>query len=161
MKINKTIILLSLLALQVVTSSCNNTKRTTTAAFYNFEIQYIREGMQGDIQVKVFAEGHDEAECKTQAKYEAVKTLIFKGITGSPSPQPIVTEVGAEEKYKQYFSNFFSQGGKYLNYVSLSKDGAVSKNDILKVGNRLKIGVQVVVQKENLLLELKRNGIIQ
>jgi len=161
MKVNKGLILFSFIALLVVASSCNNSKRTTTAAFYNFEIQYIRAGMQGDIQVKVFAEGHDEAECKKQAKYEAVKTLIFKGIAGAPSSQPLVSEVGAEEKYKQYFSNFFSEEGKYLDFVSLSKDGAVSKNDILKVGNRLKIGVQVVVQKENLILELKRNGIIQ
>lgn len=161
MKNKFTSLLVSLFLVQGVFISCKSTKRNTTAAFYTYELQYIRTGMEGDEQVKVFAEGRNESECISQAKYEAVKTIVFKGIPGAPSPKPIVTELDAEEKYKKYFSEFFTPGGKYLNYVSLSKDGAIGVNDRFKVGNRLKIGVQVIVQKERLLLEFKRNGIVQ
>lgn len=161
MKKSKSIFIVSIVSLQVFLFACKTPERETTAAFYNFEIQYIRSGMEGDIQVKVFAEGRNQSECIAQAKYEAVKTLVFKGITGDPSPKPLVPENNAQEKYKPYFSSFFSTGGKYQNYVTTSKDGAIEKTDIYKVGNRLKIGVQLVLQKDKLLLELKRNGIIQ
>lgn len=152
MKIIKIFILLGVVSFQMVLFSCKSPERTTTSTLYNFEIQYIRSGMEGDIQVKVFAEGRNESECIAQAKYEAVKTLIFKGISGSSSPKPLVSEVNAEEKYKPYFSAFFSEAGKYLNYVTLSKDGAIEKVTDIKLATGLKPAFKSFCKKKDWFL---------
>lgn len=133
----------------------------TNPANYNYEIQFIKTGLQGTELFKVFTYCKKEKDCIEYAKADAVKAILFKGIPGSGTQQPMVNEVGAEEKYKDYFTEFFKTGGKYLNYVSISNDGSINENDRYKVGRQLKIGVIVSVQKANLRKELEAAGIIK
>ena len=60
-----------------------------------------------------------------------------------------------------FFTEFFKEGGKYLNYVAISNDGSISDEDRLKVGKKLKIGVILSVQKANLRRELEAAGIVK
>jgi len=133
----------------------------TPTSVYDYEVQFIRTGLEGTELFKVFAYGMNEAECIDRAKLNAVKAILFKGIPGSGTAKPMITESGAEDKYRSYFDNFFSMGGKYLNFVSISTDGSISDKDRFRVGNRLKIGVVVSVQKTNLRQELEAAGIIK
>lgn len=130
-------------------------------AEYNYEIQFIKTGLQGTELFKVFTYCKKEIDCIEYAKADAVKAILFKGIPGSGMAQPMVNEIGAEEKYKAYFTEFFKSDGKYLNYVSISNDGSINENDRFKVGKHLKIGVIVSVQKANLRKELEAAGIIK
>lgn len=157
-KTNITLILLSI----VFAFSCSSPKEIpTTATFYDYEVQFIRTGTEGTELFKVFAYGGNEKECIEAAKKNAVKALIFKGVPSSGNPKPMVNEVGAEEKYRDYFNEFFKDGGKYLNYVAISNDGSIDDKDRFRVGNRLKIGVVVSVQKFNLRKELEAAKIIK
>lgn len=151
----------SLIAILFATSCSSPKEIPTTATFYDYEVQFIRTGTEGTELFKVFAYGGNEKECIETAKKNAVKALIFKGIPGSGNPRPLVNEVGAEEKYRDYFNEFFKDGGKYLNYVALSNDGSIDDKDRFRVGNRLKIGVVVSVQKFNLRKELEAANIIK
>lgn len=139
------------------------TNATTIAqsdpANYNYEVQFIRTGLEGTELFKVYSYCKKEKDCFEYAKMDAVKAIIFKGIPGSGMQRPMVTEVGAEDKYRDYFKEFFKEGGKYLNYVSISNDGSISDEDRMKVGKKLKIGVFVSVQKANLRKELEAAGI--
>lgn len=128
---------------------------------YNYEIQFIRTGVEGTELFKVFAYGKREVDCINNAKVNAIKAVLFKGIPGSGIQKPMISEPGAEEKFKEYFSEFFKVGGKYLNYVSISNDGSISEDDRFKVGRKLKIGVIVSVQKANLRRELEGAGIVK
>jgi hypothetical protein len=130
-------------------------------ADYNYEIQFIKTGLQGTELFKVFTYCKKEKDCIVYAKVDAVKAILFKGIPGSGMAHPMVNDVGAEEKYKDFFSEFFKSGGRYLNYVSISNDGSINENDRFKVGRQLKIGVIVSVQKANLRKELEAAGIIK
>ena len=128
---------------------------------YNYEVQFLRTGVQGTELFKVYTYCKKEKDCFEEAKAAAIKAILFKGIPGSGYVRPMISEVGAEDKFRDYFKEFFKEGGKYLNYVSISNDGSISEDDRMKVGKKLKIGVIILVQKANLLREMESAGIVQ
>lgn len=128
---------------------------------FNYEVQFIRTGLQGTELFKVFAYGRNERQCLEAAKMDAVKAILFKGVPGSGLQKPMVTELSEMNQHKDYFKAFFKDNGPYLNYVSISNDGSINENDRFKVGNKLKIGVIVSVNKANLRTELENAGIIK
>ncbi len=128
---------------------------------FNYEVQFIRTGLQGTELFKVFAYGRNERQCLEAAKMDAVKAILFKGVPGSGLQKPMVTELSEMKQHKDYFKAFFKDNGPYLNYVSISNDGSINENDRFKVGNKLKIGVIVSVNKANLRTELENAGIIK
>ncbi len=64
------------------------------------------------------------------------------------------------EKQK-YFDKFFSDGGTYMKFATLTNDGAVAAEDRMKVGKEYKIGVIVSVNVKELREELESAGIIK
>ncbi len=141
--------------------SASITYSQSDPANYNYEIQFLRTGVEGTELFKVYTYCKKEKDCFEYAKMDAVKAIMFKGIPGSGMQRPMITEVGAEDKFRDFFKEFFKEGGKYLNYVAISNDGSISDDDRLKVGKKLKIGVILSVQKANLRKELEAAGIIK
>ncbi len=160
----KRILILSIFCVNIlVLISCRSAKLTDprTSTSYDYEVVFIRTGVEGTELFKVFSYGRNERECIEAAKVNAIKAVLFKGIPGSGLQRPMITEAGAEEKYKAYFNQFFSSGGRYLNFVALSSDGSIDSRDRMKVGSMLKIGFVVSVQKDNLRKELQDDKIIK
>ena len=145
----------------VLLLASNVTHAQSDPANYNYEVQFLRTGLEGTELFKVYTYCKKEKDCFEFAKMDAVKALIFKGIPGSGMQRPMVNEVGAEDKYRDYFKEFFKEGGKYLNYVAIGNDGSISDEDRMKVGKKLKIGVIISVQKANLRKELEAAGIVK
>ena len=135
--------------------------RTSTS--YDYEVVFIRTGVAGTELFKVFSYGRNERECIEASKLNAIKAILFKGIPGSGLQRPMISENGAEEKYRDYFNDFFRSGGRYLNFVALSTDGSIDSRDRIKVknGKLLKIGIVVSVQKDNLRKQLEDDKIIK
>lgn len=154
----KFILSLMFLCLLSYDNFAQNDRRPNT---YNYEVQFIRTGTEGTELFKVYSYCKHEKECIESAKIAAIKAILFKGIPGSGLQRPMVSEPGGEDKYKDYFKTFFSEGGNYLNFVSISNDGSIEEGDRLKVGKQLKIGIVVSVQKANLRRELEVAGIIK
>jgi hypothetical protein len=128
---------------------------------YNYEIQFLRTGVEGTELFKIFTYCKKEKDCFDFAKVDAIKAILFKGIPGSGLQRPMIPEAGAEDKYRDYFIEFFKPGGKYLNFVAISNDGSISEDDRFKVGKNLKIGIIISVQKANLRRELEAAGIVK
>ena len=128
---------------------------------FNYEVQFLRTGLQGTELFKVFAYGRNDRQCIENAKMDAVKALLFKGIPGSGLQKPLVADLSEMNEHKDYFKSFFKDNGPYLNYVSVSNDGSINENDRFKVGNKLKIGIIVSVNKASLRNELESAGIIK
>ena len=63
----------------------------------------------------------------------------------------------SEEKYKSYFNEFFKDGGKYLKFISLTNNNI----EVLEGSDRLKVGIIVTIQKDNLRKELEAANIIK
>lgn len=127
----------------------------------NIEVQFIRTGVEGTVLFKVFSYGKNYDKALENAKPNAVKAVIFKGIPGSDISIPLVNEYELSTSQRQFFEDFF-KSGNYLNYVSISGDGSVDPSDVLKVKRgQYKVGVVVSVQKTTLRKYLEELGIVR
>lgn len=104
--------------------SCNSAKKIdATYANNKFETQCL--GTDGEYQIlRVWGKGINKAEALERAKKNALRDVIFKGITagnGGCKTRPILPVANAEEKYEKYFNAFFANGGAWNKYVRLDE----------------------------------------
>ncbi len=146
----------------LILSGCKFQKRS--AVFYDYEVECNGTGRQGSTQLKVWSYAKNYDRAVELAKKHAVHALIFKGVatgTGGCNNRPLCTDPNAEREHTLYFESFFSNNGKYLNFVSLSNDGTIDPKDRVRVGKKYKIGVNVFVMHSELRKELEAAKIIK
>lgn len=81
----------------------------------NFATECLGEDMAGINTLRVWGKGKNRAEAIEQAKRNALRDIMFSGVfggSGSCTVRPLVTEVNAQEKYRDYFNAFFKEGGR-------------------------------------------------
>ncbi len=156
---------IGLVLLVAAISVQGQTKKQKKMAGYlisNYEVECMGTGMDGTQLVKVWGFGKKPQKAIYQAKKNAVHAVIFKGILGGKPGcmrRPLVTKPGAQVQHSDYFNAFFSEGGRYLSFVSQTGDGSV---DRLKVSKKqYKVGVVVSVMHSQLRRELETAGIIK
>jgi hypothetical protein len=168
----KTLFKIALIALAVFTlASCSTAKKVADkqTLTWQYEIEPTTgQAVQGSILVKVWSYSKDKNVATTQAGKNAVHGVLFKGVSALnneyarvPAQKAIVTDVNAESTYKNYFTDFFKDGGKYNKYVNFVNNGIPAPGDIIKVGKQYKIGVRVSVAKDALRKEMEAAGVVK
>jgi len=112
--------------------------KTTVPAFYNYKTECLGVELDGSHTLKAWGHGRYWKDAADQAKKNAVRDVIFKGILDGSDEckvKPLVPEVNAEEKYEDYFAKFFKDGGEYKNFVSL-KDERIPRHIYRKRDSR-------------------------
>lgn len=97
---------------------------------YNFETECFGAELDGSITVKAWGNGRNRLDAVEQAKKNAVRDVIFKGIQNGKSDcdrSPILLEPNAQERYQEYFFNFFADNGEYKNFISLKDERIFDK----------------------------------
>ncbi|MCH2023179.1 MAG: hypothetical protein MK207_11940 [Saprospiraceae bacterium] len=124
----KLIILYSWLFILVVNfNSCAPKQNIST--FYSYETECMGLDSDNEPILKSWGKGNDRASAIEQAKKNAVKDVMFKGINkGQPScnVKPLILSVNAQDKYEDYFMAFFSKNGPYTKFIT--KIDASAKN---------------------------------
>ena len=95
--------------------------RNITSAYNTPEPIYMNDEADGSITVRAFGEGRNLYDAKTQARKNALRAVIFKGISvpgNAYLSRPLVTELNAQEKYEAFFNEFFKDHGPYEKFVS-------------------------------------------
>jgi hypothetical protein len=142
----------------------------STSAFQTFTTQFIREEAGGVILLKSFGSGYTQTECIQNAKYNAVRDVIFKGVSGANDQRPLLMGANPEEKYRNFFTGFFVQDGPFNSFVSTSNRGNIDKSDRVVLdgvgpgrraidsrrAERQTIGVEVIIKKEELRKEIEK-----
>jgi hypothetical protein len=131
---------------------------------WRYEIEAVQAGVQGTYLIKVWSYSKKPEVAIEQAKKNAVHGIIFKGFAGKsgiPGQQALTPNVNLEQEKEDFFKPFFSNGGKYLKFVSVTNDGAVAAEDRMKIGKEYKVGVIVSVNKDALRKDLEEAGIIK
>lgn len=131
---------------------------------WRYEIEAVQTGTQGTYLIKVWSYSKKPEVATEQSKKNAVQGIIFKGFPGKagvPGQNPLTNNSNLEEEKADFFKSFFSDGGKYMKFVTLSNDGAVAAEDRMKIGKEYKIGVIVSVNVTELRKELENSGIIR
>ena len=162
----KVVLLLSL-AIFVACSRKVTVVENSVAGYYNYESTIVEVGVQGTSVIKAWGTGKTVEKAKEDAKRNAVYSVLFKGFpstanVNSTDLRPMITEANAEQKYNDYFTKFFADGGKYLQYVQFTdKKGELGLGDAVKKDGMFKIGVVVVVDKSGLRKEMESAGIVR
>lgn len=134
---------------------------------WRYEIEVVAQGAQGTCLIKVWSYSAKPDIAKNQATKNAVHGVIFKGVPGTknnrvPAREALVRDADTIEKYKEFFQEFFKDGGDYMRYVTLTNNGAVDAGDVMKVGKKeYKVGVVVSVRYDALKKLLEEKGIIK
>ena len=120
---------------------------------FKYEVVSAGVGSEGSELIKVFSYAKNQKKAIEIGKANAVHAVLFKGIPGMVKMQ----EKANNEKF---FDNFFKTG-QYLQFVTVSNDGTIDPEDMLRVGGEYKIGIIYSVSKDNLRKYLIDNGIIK
>lgn len=86
--------------------------------------------------------------------------VIFKGYGGGQgcvSQRPMANQPGVENQFKDYFDQFFANGGEFQKYASIME----GTTEIVRVGKEYKVGVVVSVRKDDLRKALEAAGVIR
>lgn len=156
-------LLLALMVTLATTVNAQSKKQKKMAGYVisNYEVECMGTGNDGTQLIKVWGFGSNPDDAVYQAKKNAVHAVMFKGVYGGVPgcmTRPLVTQPGAEQLHSDYFNSFFSNGGRYLNFVSQSG----SNLDRIKVDKKqYKVGVVVSVMHDKLRKELEAAGIIK
>lgn len=132
---------------------------------WRYEIECAGVGADGTYLIKVWSYSKKPNVAIEQAKKNAVHGVVFKGFAGGgrgcTSQKPLANSPAIEQEKYDFFQTFFADGGKYMQYVSVTNDGAVDAADRMKVGKEYKVGVVVTVMKDQLRKDLEAAGVIK
>ena len=101
--------------------NCSHQARKAFSGNYDFSIECLGVELDGSQTLRTWGSGRNKADAIEQARKNAIHTVLFEGIRngqGDCYVKPIVSEVNAEMKYREYFNRFFADSGEYLNFVS-------------------------------------------
>lgn len=140
-------------------ASCTTTKST---AYMTYETQCLGVELDGSQTLLAWGEGKNKADAEEQAKKNAVRDVIFKGIQAGKSDctkLPLVNTPNARQKYEDYFNAFFADGGDYKNYISMSDQKRRSGDkEHYQYGEKRSVTVRVL--RSELKKRLQNDGIL-
>lgn len=132
---------------------------------WQYEIEQVATGKSGSIVVKVWSVSNKPDVATEQSKKNAVHGIIFKGVPEQdrlPSKRPLMKDFNGYEENKEFFDNFFSTGGAYMRFVTLTTNGILDAGDMIKLNKKeYKIGVKVTVNYDELRKYLEQSKVIK
>ena len=136
--------------------------KVSTSSYYASTTTYMNDEGDGSITVRAYGHGRNRSDAIEQAAKNAVRDVIFKGVNVPNNPllsKPLVTTVNAEEKFQDFFNEFFTDGGAYTQFVS-SEDRRFGSNNKEKNSMQVKFAATIRVLRADLKKYLMNNGII-
>jgi hypothetical protein len=157
------IALIFMFSSNVIDGQNRKSQKYTYKSSRNYEIVMLGVGSDGTKVFKIFATEKKVEKAIALAKKAAVEMCIFRGLpaSGTISGTPALCTSEDEEKNQDFFDEFFTPGGKYLNYVNITNDGYPSGQDRLKIKGGYKVGLTVQVLYDNLRGDLEREGVVK
>ncbi len=152
------------LALVAMTMSCNPQKQV--AGYYNYETECLGVEMDGSQTVKAWGKGANKMDAVEQAKKNAVRDVLFKGIRNGKSEcnqRPVLGAVNVQENNENYFNKFFADGGeftKYVNYKDQSNNQPTVSRNRKGAGEEVAYGVIVRVLRAELKQKMMTDKIL-
>ena len=140
-------------------------KQKKQAGNYKYETECMGVELDGSQTLKAWGFGKDRNDAVEQAKKNAVRDVLFKGISNGKTEcniKPVVFEVNAQENHEDYFNKFFADGGEYKNFISMKDESlfpAITK-DRKGAGSEVEYGVIVRVLRAELKKKMIEDKIL-
>jgi len=143
--------------------SCNTSNKL--GAHYTYETECMGSELDGSYTLKAWGVGRNIVDAREQARKNAVRDVIFKGIskgTHDCQIKPILMEVNAYDKYRDYFNKFFADHGAFEKYVNYKdKRTGSSARTRQRTDAEMKYGVIVRVKSAELRERLIQDNILK
>lgn len=154
----KVLSILSICLLIIIMCGC----KTNHHAYYTYATHCLGVELDGSQTLLAWGEGKNKADAEEQAKKNAVRDVLFKGINAGKSDctkVPLVNTPNAQRKYEDYFNAFFADGGDYLSYVTMADQKKFGKNkERYQYGEKRSVIVRVL--RSELKKRLQDDGIL-
>ncbi len=133
---------------------------------WNYDVELIKgTATQGSKNVKIWSIAPNALAAIKQAPKNAVHAIIFKGVPANQHGQSVIAldrTSRADIEHAAFFEQFFAEGGKYMQFVTLVANGNILPQDLIKVNKKeYKVGVRVIVRYDALRKYLESEGIIR
>ena len=126
---------------------------------WRYEVEDIGQtGKQGTAVFKVWTYAKKKDAALMQAAKNAAHAVVFKGYG---IQKPLASDGTVYENNRAFFNDFFKTGGDYQQFVTLVNNGALEPGDVIKLKKEYKVGVKVVVRKDDLRKYLEKAGVIK
>jgi hypothetical protein len=137
-----------------------------TAGNYSYKTECLGVEGDGSQTLKAWGNGRNRQDAVEQAKKNAVRDVLFKGINEGKSEcnmKPIISQVNAQDQYENYFNKFFADDGEYKNYISLKDEKYLDKVSRDKKGARESVthGLVVRILRDELKQKMITDGILK
>jgi hypothetical protein len=143
--------------------SCNLSNNL--GAHYTYETECLGSELDGSYTLKAWGIGRNAVDAFEQARKNAVRDVIFKGISKGKEDcqiKPILMEVNAYDKYRDYFNKFFADKGPYNKFVNYKdKRTGSSIPERQRTNAEIKKGVIVRVLSAQLREKLIQDNILK
>src|SRR3990167_7610323 len=106
----KTSCILLLFLIGFTFNSSAQKKQKKTAGFYEVESECLGVEGDGSQTIRAHGKGRNREDAMEQAKKNAVKDVLFKGISKGSAEcnvKPVLFNPNAREKFEDYFNAFF------------------------------------------------------
>ena len=146
-----------------LTLSCNTSNKL--GAHYTYETECMGSELDGSYTLKAWGSGRSIVDAREQARKNAVRDVIFKGISKGKSDcqiKPILMETNAYDKYRDYFNKFFADRGAFEKFVNYKdKRAGSSAKTRMRTDTEVKYGVVVRVKRAELREKLIQDNILK
>ena len=152
--------LLFIAFIALLTSCATSQKATDDTLVWRYEVQETNKVAKDKKSVifKVWSYAKNENLAIKQAGKNAVHACIFKQIGYYP---PLASVSSIEIEHKDFFNEFFQDGGEYMRFVQFVNNGAIAPEDKIKLKNMYKIGVYAKINRADLRKYLEEKGILK
>lgn len=160
----KIVVLFAMFVLTTTISKAQHAQNNISGN-YSKESECLGVELDGSQTIKSWGFGNSKNDAIEQAKKNAVRDVLFKGIRNGKqecNQKPVINEVNAQEKYEDYFNKFFADGGLYKTFTS-------SKDEPIKIGAKdrksamdgVQYGVVVMVMRAQLKAQMIKDNILK
>lgn len=165
----KIVFVLSVVGILVGIASCGkrsfaNAQKNNTAGFYEYEVECLGTDLDGSQQLRSYGAGANREDAREQAKKNAIFNVLFKGTRLGRSGcdvRPIVFNINVYDEKRDFFNEFFKDGGAYKAFVTKEDTPRQTKNRLNGEGREKVFGMRLTVLVSELRKELKSKGIIE
>ncbi len=165
----KKIIIICTILVSCVSGYSQKVKANNETMEFRYEVEATTgQAVQGFTLVKIFGYSKSKNVATQQTAKNAVHAILFKGVAAYndgnvriAGQRPLISDATAYNQNKEFFEDFFADGGDYQRFVQLVNNGIPGAGDIIKIGKEYKVGMKVLVNKDALRKYMEEAGIIK
>lgn len=135
-----------ILALFSITTLCFGQK-SKNASYYSYKNECLEDKLDGNYIIKGWGTGSTKSEAIDQAKRNVLNDVLINGISKGCNLLPLILDLNAKTKYKNYIYSFFNSDYKEFIEVENSPKSLKKSKKQTTYGIKLKVNRQALRQK--------------